>query len=62
MIQKINKTEKILNKLRKDSKSKTIEWNAEQWEIWNNLMEEIHRDCVYKQKMSEISASNCWLY
>lgn len=62
MIQKINKTEEILERLRKDGKSKTIEWSAEQWEKWNNEMEEIHRDSMYKLKMSEISAANCWVW
>ena len=61
MIQKINKTEEILEQLRKEGKVKNIEWSAEQWEEWNNQMEELHREFVHKQIMSEISAANCWV-
>lgn len=61
MIQRINKTEEILEQLRKEGKVRDIEWSTEQWQEWNNQMEEIHRDSMYKLRMSEISAANYWV-
>ena len=58
MITHINHTEEILNSLG----GEPIEWTPEQWENWNNQMEEIHRDYLIKSAGSEISARDCWVW
>lgn len=56
-ILRINKTEEILDRLRKEGKVKTFEWTTEQLEQWYKAMEELRRESRYKQAMSEIEAS-----
>ena len=58
MITRINHTEEILNSLERIP----IEWTPEQWENWNEQMEELHRDFIMKSIRSEISARDCWVW
>ena len=54
----VSKTEKIMERLRKEGKVTTIDMNSEAMKKMNELCEQIHIESMYKQAMSELSARN----
>jgi hypothetical protein len=63
MIEKINKTEEILEELRKDGKSRLLDSPEDiaAMQAMNETMEEVHRDSMQKQAASERAAAECWV-
>lgn len=63
MIKKINRTEEILEELRKDGKSRLLDSPEDiaAMQRMNEILEENHRDFMRKQAMSEQSAAQCWV-
>ena len=56
---KINKTDEILARLKKEGKIRVLDGPEDLKKIleMNKYMEDIHRDYLYKSAMSEISAA-----
>jgi hypothetical protein len=60
----INAAQEIIEKLRLEGKTRFLDKpeDIEAMIKMNEAMERVTRESIYKQKMSEIGAKECWVY
>ena len=63
-MQKINKTEELIAKLKSEGKHRLLDTPEDiaAIERMNEMMEEVHRDYLMKSAGSSVSAANCWVW